>query len=131
MPVYLFSNPNNPEEIIEVVMSVNDVHEYVKDGLKWDRIFTIPNAAVDTQLDPFNSNDFVKKTGKGSDTYGALLDRSQEMSIKRQDKLGYDPVKEKMFADYSKKRKGTEHPLKRKERLAKLQSEGISLKLKK
>lgn len=132
MPIYIFANPANEEEIIEVVMSVHDEHIYIKDGIKWNRVWTKPTASTDTKLDPFSPKDFVRATGKGKDTYGSLLDRSKEMSIQRQDKLGYDPLKEKMYDNYSKKRGGKiDHPEKRKEKLDKIKSEGISLKFKK
>jgi hypothetical protein len=41
---------------------------------------------------------------------GDLWDRSAELSAKRKDKMGKDPVKEKYFENWSKKRKGKKHP---------------------
>jgi hypothetical protein len=40
-----------------------------------------------------------------------MMDRSKEMSQRRKDKLGYDPVQQKYFKEYSEKRRGVKHPL--------------------
>ena len=109
MPTYIFENPKT-KETIEVFQRINETHEYTdKDGTKWNRVFTVPNTAVDTEVDPFSSEDFVKKTSQGCGTMGELWDRSKEMSEKRIEKLGHDPIKNKYYKDYSKKRKGLKH----------------------
>ena len=111
MPIYLYQNPSNEKEIIEVVQSVNDVHEYVKDNIKWNRIFTVPNMAIDTVVDPNSSKDYLKSTNNKNETVGSLMDRSKELSEKRAAKNGgVDPVKEKYYEQYSKERKGLTHP---------------------
>ena len=39
MPIYVYKHPDK-ENYIEVVQSMNDVHEYTdKDNLKWKRVF--------------------------------------------------------------------------------------------
>ena len=111
MPLYIFSNPKDESEIVEVVMSVHDKHEFIKDGIRWDRIFTKPQAATDSRCDPFSSRDFVDKSRNKKGNLGNLFDEAKEMSLKRQDKLGIDPVKQKFYEDYKNKRKGkVEHP---------------------
>jgi len=110
MPIYIYENPNT-KKIKEIVQSVNDKHEYYEDGLKWNRIFTVPQVGVDTTLDAFsNEKDFVEKTKNKKDSVGALWDRSRELSEKREKIYGKDPVKQKYFKDWSKKRKGKKHP---------------------
>jgi hypothetical protein len=93
---------------------MEDKHEYFGengDENSWKRVFTVPNASIDSQVDPFSSKDFVNKTNNKKGTYGDLLDRSKEMSEKRaQIAGGVDPVKEKYYQDYSKARKGAKHP---------------------
>ena len=42
-------------------------------------------------------------------TVGDMWDLSKDMSEKRAKKAGKDPVKEKYFKDYEKKRKGVKH----------------------
>lgn len=130
MPEYLFEHPET-KEVKSIIQKMSEPHIYEENGVKWLRIFTIPNSAVDSvNIDPFSKKDFMKVTNK-KDTIGAMMDRSKEMSMKREDKLGHsDPVKEKMYNDYYNKTKGSVHPQKRKEKLEKLK-EGISLKLKK
>jgi hypothetical protein len=113
MPVYLFSNPKNPREVKEVVMSVNDEHVYIQNGIKWDRVFTVPTASIDTEINENNSGDFVEKTKKKNYSIGDLWDKSAELSAKREKTIGRDPVKEKAANDY-KKRTGKEHPHMRK-----------------
>lgn len=110
MPTYLYQNPKT-QEIKEVVQGINDVHEYIENDIKWDRIFTVPHAAIDTQIDPFNHNDFVNKTSNKKGTIGNLMDESKALSEKREQATGtVDPVKKKYFQEYSKKRKNKKHP---------------------
>ena len=115
MPLYLFKNPENGE-IKEIVMSMNDIHEYSENGVPWDRVFTVPQASVDTNIDPFSREKFLEKTAKAG-TVGDLWDRSKELSIKREEKRGKDEVKEKFYSDYSKERGGRMHPAQRAEKL--------------
>jgi len=109
MPVYVYKNPETGETV-EVVQKMNDFHIYIDyDGLEWHRVFTAPNAAVDTKIDGCSSQDFVDKTrGKGM-TMGQLWDESAAASEKRESKLGHDPVKKEFFKKYSEKRKGMKH----------------------
>lgn len=92
---------------------MNDDKFYMDEkGTEWNRVFLAPNANIDADIDPFSSKGFVDKTNtKGS--MGDLLERSKEMSDKRKDKLGYDPVQQKYFKEYSKKRRGMKHTLDR------------------
>jgi hypothetical protein len=93
---------------------MNDLHVYSGingDEDSWKRVFTVPNASIDSHVDPFSSKQFVDKTQNKKGTYGDLLDRSAEMSDKRASLAGgKDPVKEKYFTDYSAKRRGAKHP---------------------
>lgn len=110
MPIYLYQNPQT-EEIKEIFQSINDIHEYFENGLKWNRVFTVPNASVDTQQDPFSSKQYIDSTQNKKGTYGDLLNKSAELSEQRA-KLngGVDPIKEKFYSDYSKNRRGAKHP---------------------
>lgn len=113
MPVYIYHNTET-DEYVEIFQGMNDVHEY--SGISgdedcWKRVFTVPNASIDSQVDPFSSKQFVDKTQNKKGTYGDLLDRSAEMSDKRASLAGgKDPIKEKYFSDYSAKRRGAKHP---------------------
>ena len=104
MPIYIFKHPET-EEYKEIVQTMNEEHVYVDEsGLKWNRIFTIPNATIDTKEDAWNHNGFVEKTGKMKGTVGDVLDYSSELSAKRAEANGgEDPVKRKAFDDYEKK----------------------------
>ena len=119
MPIYQFQNEKTGEKI-DVVMSVHDTHEYVdKTGYKWQRVWTVPNAAVDTVVDPFNSKDFVNKTTKKG-SVGDLWDLSAELSHKRAEKTGTsDAVKENYYKNYSRKRKNLKHQTQVKEKVDK------------
>ena len=111
MPLYTYEHPETGETI-DVLEKMNDAHVYIGEGeVEWKRIFYAPNANVDSQGDPFSSTAFVDKTGASKGTYGELMDRSRDMSEKRKDKLGYDPVQKKYFKEYSKTRNGTKHRL--------------------
>lgn len=113
MPLYTYEHPETGEEI-DLVQSMSEEHIYVDEsGIKWNRVFSSPNASIDSDIDPFNSKSFIEKTGKAEGTYGEMIDRSKEMSEKRKNKLGYDPLQKKYFKEYSKKRNGIKHHLDR------------------
>lgn len=112
MPLYTFEHPET-NETIDLIFGMNDEKIHVdKNGVKWNRVFSSPNAALDLNVDPFSHKGFVEKTNSKG-TMGDLMSRSQEMSEKRKNKLGYDPVQKKYFQEYSKKRRGTKHHLDR------------------
>lgn len=110
MPTYLYKNEET-KEIIEVIQRMNEEHVYFdEDGLEWKRVWTAPQASIDTQLDPFSQNSFIEKT-KGKGTVGDLIDRGEEWSEKRK-KIrgdGRDPIKQRGFDDYAKARNGKKH----------------------
>jgi len=111
MPLYTYEHPETGETL-DIVQGMNDKHVYIgQDGIEWNRVFSVPQANIDSSIDPFSNQAFIEKTAKNKGSYGDLMDRSKEMSIKREDKLGYDPVKSKYFKEYSKKRRGIKHPL--------------------
>ena len=108
MPEYVFKNPQNGK-LINVIQSTNDAHVYERDGVKFERVFTIPQTNIDTKLNPLSSSDFIKKTKDKKGTLGDLYDLSREASEKRKQLTGKDEVKEKYFEEYSKKRRGRKH----------------------
>jgi predicted nucleic acid-binding Zn ribbon protein len=102
MPIYLYTN-DQTGETKEILQSMKDKHEYFEDGVQWRRVYTIPTASIDTKIDPFSSNEFIRKTNKKG-TMGEVMDLSAELSEKRAEKTGSgDPVKQKVFSDYEKK----------------------------
>ena len=109
MAQYLYSNPETGD-IVEVTQGMNDEHIFIdENGLKWNRVFTVPNAGIDTiKINPFSKKDFLKKTNK-TGTIGDLMDRSKEMSEARKSKEGFDPIQQKYFKEYSKARGGKLH----------------------
>lgn len=103
---YIFSHPKTGETI-EVSQKANDKHEYTDSkGIKWNRVFTVPHAAIDTKIDPFSSKEYIGKGGRARTTYGELLDRSQELSEKRKQIAGHDPIQEAFIAKERKRRGG-------------------------
>ena len=109
MPEYLYQHPET-NEIKGVIQSVNDPHVYIENNIKWKRVFTAPQLNTVGTIDPFDKNQFINNTANTKGNYGDLLDRSRELSAQRKDRLGYDPVQNKYFDDYSKTRKGLRHP---------------------
>lgn len=101
--IYIYEHPDT-KEIKEVNQGMNDIHEYVDEtGLKWNRVFTIPNACIDTKIDPFSKNDFLRKTDKKG-SVGDLVDRAKDLSEQRKDKNGgVDPILNKEISNYKKK----------------------------
>lgn len=107
MPLYEYQNEGTGESKL-ISQGMNDEHTYSENGIKWTRIFSIPQAAFDTvALDPFNKKDFTNKTGKGKGVLGDLFKRSREMSEKRKALAGgQDVVADQYKKDYAKARKG-------------------------
>lgn len=110
MPVYQYQHPEHPI-VIEVVQSMKERHVYIDDeGVEWRRVFTVPQASQNTKIDAFSSDEFVLKTKEKGMTIGQLWDESKVLSEKRAKVGGKDPVKEKYFKNYKKRRRGIKHP---------------------
>jgi hypothetical protein len=115
MPNYTFISIDNPELekdfffLMKEVPSFNSIFED-ENGQKWKRVPTIPFTSSNTKSDPFSSKDFVKKFENKNVKIGDISDASGEASALREQKLGVDPVKMRFFDDYSKKRRGINHP---------------------
>jgi hypothetical protein len=108
--IYTYQHPETGE-IIDVSQNANDPHVYFdSDGLKWNRVFNIPYTSSNTKADPFSQSQFVNQFENKKVKIGDISDCSAEMSAKREQKLGMDPVKIKFFDEYSKKRRGINHP---------------------
>jgi len=103
MPYYLFSNPDSGE-VREIFFHMNDEKIYIdENGLKWDREFTVPQASIDVNIDPYSKRAFMDKTNKVG-TFGEMFDLSKELSEKRGGKKN-DPVKKDFQKDWKNKRK--------------------------
>lgn len=130
MPIYSFQNTRTGE-IHEVVYHMEESKDYrgpkgkAKTGI-WKRLWTNPGAATDmVNIDPYSGADFVKVTNKKG-KIGDLWDRSAELSEKRAQKEGFDPVKQCFYDNYSKRRHGIQHPQQRREEATrKLADKGI------
>lgn len=120
MPLYVYKHPNK-EDYIEVVQSMNEKHIYVDDsGLEWERVWINPQLNTDANINPFDNNHFVNKTGNMKVSYGDMLDYSKELSEKRKSMHGgTDPVQQKYFKEYSKQRNGAKHNDELKQNLSK------------
>lgn len=110
MPQYLFCHPEDDSQIVEVFFHMNDKKFYIDDnGLEWRRVFTVPQASIDSDIDPNNREEFARRAAKYS-TIGDLADKSRELSEKRKSKEGFDPLEQKFFKDYADSRRGKKHP---------------------
>jgi hypothetical protein len=111
MGIYIFQHPKTNERK-EIFQNINDEHSYVdQNGVKWNRVFTIPNTSIDSVIGFESESEFSEKMGrKRGGTIGDLMDASKEASEKRTKVYGKDPVKQRYFQDWSKKRKGKKHP---------------------
>jgi hypothetical protein len=115
MPVYIFKHPNK-EYYKELFFNMNEEKFYTdEDGNDWQRVYTTPQLSTEGTIDPWSENDFMNKTADSKGTIGDLMDRSQELSMKRAEaNNGVDPVKENYYKNYSKERGGAVHPDKQK-----------------
>jgi len=110
MPLYTFEHPATKEQV-DVLQGMKDKHVYVDEhGTEWNRIFTSPNAAIDTRPDIFSTDSLANATNNKKDSYEDLVKRSQEASDKRAEKAGGpDPIKQVWYDSYAKKRQGKRH----------------------
>ncbi len=109
MPEYLFENPDTGE-VITVVQGINEEHSYSEDGKEFQRIFTIPNASIDSEVDPFSAQQFTEKTKNMKGTIGEMWDYSKELSEKRKKASGgEDPIRKQAEKKYSNKRQGMQY----------------------
>ena len=114
MPIYLFKHPEE-EKYEEVFFHMDQIKELIIDGVKWQRIYHSPNLSTEASINPWDNNDFVNKTKNKKGTLGDMMDTSAELSAKRAEQNGgVDPIKQKYFKDYAKKRNGTKHHLDKK-----------------
>jgi hypothetical protein len=109
MPIYEYSHPET-DEVIEVIQGMTDKHVFIDDqGVEWKRIFNAPNTAIDTEIDPYSKEAFMKATSKKGMTAGDMMDLSGKLSKKREKQKGLDPIKQKAVTQYEKKT-GKVHP---------------------
>lgn len=102
MPYYLFKHPQK-KEIREIFFHMNDEKVYVDEkGLKWTREFVVPQASIDTNIDPYSKRAFMDKTNKAG-TFGEMMDLSKELSEKRGG-VKNDPIKKGYVKDWKQKR---------------------------
>ena len=110
MPLYTYKHPET-NECKDILQSMNEEHVYIdEEGVEWNRVYFAPNSSIDSNIDPFSQRQFTESTGAKKGTVGDMLDYSAEMSQRRAEKTGgTDPVKQKYFDDYAKKRNGQRH----------------------
>lgn len=113
MPYYDFENVDTGK-VDSVFYHMSETKDYAgpkgdQPG-KWRRVWSNPQAAFDSRpVDPHSARDFSRVTNKKG-TVGELWDRSAEMSAKRADKEGVDPIKSSFYKDYARKHPGKSHP---------------------
>jgi len=123
LPQYTYKHPKTGKTK-DVIQTMSQEHCYREDGVEWERVWTVPQAAVDANIDPFSQNAFVDKIGSQKGSLGDCFDRSAEMSAKRAEKRGgVDKVKEDYYAAYAKKRGNKKHPGQIKEQIGKINVE--------
>ena len=105
MPHYEYYSPEL-DKFIEIYQSMHGDHSSFidNDGIIYKRIYNSPqlNTESSAKIDPYNKKDFVKATSKKG-SVGDILDLSAELSERRAEKDGEDPVKRKYFDDYKEK----------------------------
>lgn len=104
MPYYSFQNIKT-KETKEFFFHMNDKKEV--DG--WIRLWTNPNASIDSQINPLSAKEFSEKTKNKNYNLGQLFDKSAELSEKRKKICGKDFEKERAQKEYEKKT-GAKHP---------------------
>lgn len=108
MPQYSYQSPAG--EIKDVIQTMSEPHVYEENGIKWTRIFTVPQGNADARIDPFDNKGFVERSGKKRGTVGNLIDASKEASEKRKKIIGTDPIRKEYYDNWSKARNNKKHP---------------------
>jgi len=101
MPFYLFEDPTSGE-VKEIFFKMNDIKTYQENGVEWIRVYTVPQATIDANIDPYSSQAFVDKTRRAG-TIGELIDMSKEMS-ERRGGIKNDPIKKAHVKQWRKDR---------------------------
>lgn len=109
MPYYSYKNETTGE-VKDVFQNMDDEHSYSENGKPWERVFQVPLMSVDTNVNPDSKSDFMRATHKKM-TMGDMWDVSADLSTKRAEKYGSDPVKDAAVEKYKKKCKKKCHPL--------------------
>ena len=60
MPEYIYEHPENGKQIT-VWQSIHEEHVYKVDDVVYNRVYTIPQASIDTKIDPYSPKDFREK----------------------------------------------------------------------
>jgi len=115
MPNYIFQRIG-AEEVKDFFFSMKEAPPIgsviFRDKIKWRRVASRPQTVFSglKAIDPFSAKDFTNKTGQMKGTVGDLWDMSKEQSQRRAERnQGVDPIKQKYFEDYKKKKRGTPH----------------------
>lgn len=103
MPLYLFEDQDGKQ--ITVVMDtkqpIEAYHSQVVNGKTYKRVYTVPCASVDSRVG-VTSDEFRRATTNKKMKVGEMQDLSKEMHLRREEKEGIDPVKEKFYENYEK-----------------------------
>ena len=120
MPQYDYQCPNTGR-IITIHQTMNEKHIYIdSDGIEWKRIFNLMQLPIIDgvfNIDPHNSQEFVRKTGMRKGKMNDLFQLSAELSEKRKSKEGFDKIEERSMDRYENSRKNTVHPERKKRQL--------------
>ncbi len=109
--IYLYESPTG--EVVEVSQSMTEPHVYEENGVKYERVWTVPQATIDARkTDPYSKKQFLDRTDGKKQTLGDLMDRSNEMSEKRAEKEGEDPIRKREDKNWSESRGGRQLPKK-------------------
>lgn len=112
MPLYTFQSGDQFNDIFYSMKDVPSVGTEIVDeqGVKWRRVFTRPNAAINSVThDPNSAADFNRRFDGKKVLVGDMWDASREASEKRGGVSGEDPIKKTYYDDYAKQRRGTKH----------------------
>lgn len=114
-PLYTFQHPIT-KEVKEIVQRMSEPHTFTDDkGIVWERLFVIPQMAINSIIDPNDKKSFVDKTRDKNYNLGELWSLSQECSEKREGMSGVDEVRVKAEQSYEKRTKGSKHPHRKKQ----------------
>lgn len=108
MPTYTFKCEKCKTFIDLVFKMKEDKESNCKEcGKKLVRVFSVPNMAMDSKINPYDLDAMTKKTGNMKGTVGDLWRLASEASEKRGG--DDDPIRKKAIEDYAKKRKGKKY----------------------
>lgn len=111
MPIHQFIHEESGETIDEYVPASAPAEQHsrqIRDGKVFKRVYAAPMSAIDSRIEEGSKEEFARITNKKGIKTKDMWELSEEMSKRRAEKNGVDPVKQKFYREFEKEH-GVKH----------------------